>query len=136
MSEKLTGGVSVRLGMERVIDDGKGGKAVLECRVTEDICHSGGVVQGGFITGWIDAAMAYVTMAVSDYTVSPLSLEIKISFLRGAGPGLYRAEGWVERMGRSTVFLEGRLLNEAGEVVAKGTSTAKLIKMSPRDTLK
>jgi acyl-CoA thioesterase len=133
MSEILTGGVFVRLGMERLIDVGKDGRAVLECRATPEICHSGGVVQGGFITGWIDAAMAYATMAASEFTLSPLSLEIKISFLRPAGPGLYHAEAWVERMGRSTAFLEGRLLNEAGEVVAKGTSMAKLIKMSKEE---
>ena len=123
--------------MERLIETSKEGRAVLECRATPDICHSGGTaLQGGFITGWIDAAMAYATMAASEFTASPLSLEIKISFLRGAGPGLYRAEAWIERMGKSTVFLEGRLLNEAGDVVAKGSSTAKLVKMNPNDELK
>jgi uncharacterized protein (TIGR00369 family) len=137
MGEALTGGVSVRLGMEQLLETSKDGRAVLQCRATEDICHTGGTaLQGGFITGWIDAAMAYATMAASDYTLSPMSLEIKISFLRAAGPGVYRAEAWIERMGRSTVFLEGRLLNEAGEVVAKGSSTAKLAKMTPHDELK
>ena len=37
------------------------------------------------------------------------------------------AEGWIERRGRSTCFLEGRLLNAAGDVLAKASSTARLM---------
>jgi uncharacterized protein (TIGR00369 family) len=119
-------GLNQRLGLERIVDRGEGGKSIIHYRATIDMCHSGGIVQGGFVTGWIDAAMAYAVMAKTDFAFSSLSLEIKISFLKAAGPGLVIAEGWIERMGRSTVFLEGRLLNEAGEVLAKGSSTAKL----------
>lgn len=113
--------------MERVIDDGESGKSVLHYRATMAMCHSGGIVQGGFVTGWIDAAMAHVVMAQTGRKFSPLSLEIKISFLKAASPGLVIAEGWIEKLGRRTGFLEGRLLNEAGEVLAKGTSTVKLV---------
>jgi uncharacterized protein (TIGR00369 family) len=119
--------LSQSLGLERVVDRGHGGKAVLHYRATMAMCHSGGIVQGGFVTGWIDAAMAHVVMAQTNYTQSPLSLEIKISFLKAANPGLVIAEGWIEKLGRSTGFVEGRLLNEAGDVLAKGTSTVKLV---------
>src|ERR1700733_6582090 len=51
------------LGIEAVADSGEGGKAVLHCRATMAMCHSGGIVQGGFVTGWIDAAMAHVVIA-------------------------------------------------------------------------
>ena len=30
----------------------------------ERMCHSGNIVQGGFITGMVDAAMAYVVIAL------------------------------------------------------------------------
>jgi acyl-CoA thioesterase len=119
--------LSQSLGLERVVDHGEAGKAVLHYRATMAMCHSGGIVQGGFVTGWIDAAMAYVVMAATKREFSPLSLEIKISFLKAASPGLVIAEAWIEKLGRSTGFLEGRLLNEAGEVLAKGSSTVKLL---------
>jgi uncharacterized protein (TIGR00369 family) len=96
-------------------------------RATMDMCHSGGIVQGGFITGWIDSAMAHVVMASSNWEVSPLSLEIKISFLASGRPGVMIAEAWVEKRGKSLAFLEGTLRNEAGELIAKGSSTAKLV---------
>jgi acyl-CoA thioesterase len=115
-----------RLGLERIVDRGEGGKSVLHYRATADMCHAGGIVQGGFLAGWIDAAMAHAVTAKTARAFVPLSLEIKISFFKGVTPGLVIAEGWVAQLGRATVFLEGRLLNEAGEVLAKGTSTAKL----------
>lgn len=114
------------LGFVRQVDSGDPMKAILHYRATMAMCHSGGIVQGGFVTGWIDAAMAHAVIAATERTKTPLSLEIKISFLKSASPGLVIAEGWIEKMGRSTAFLEGRLLNEEGEVLAKGTSTAKL----------
>jgi len=84
-------------------------------------------VQGGFVTGWMDAAMAYVTMAATDFEFSPLSLEIKVSFFASARPGINIAEAWIEKRGRKTVFLEATLKNEAGELLAKSSSTAKLV---------
>ncbi|MGZ6007354.1 MAG: PaaI family thioesterase, partial [Rhizomicrobium sp.] len=61
---------------------------------------------------------------------SPLSLEIKVSFLQAAKPGLIIAEAWIERRGKSTAFLEGLIRDEKGEVLAKGTSTVRLVPMT------
>jgi acyl-CoA thioesterase len=125
--------LSQSLGLERVVEHGEAGKAILHYRATMAMCHSGGIVQGGFVTGWIDAAMAHVVMAQTNFEFSPLSLEIKVSFLQSAGPGLIIAEAWIERRGRTTAFLEGRLLNEAGDVLAKGSSTVRLVAMKRAD---
>ena len=120
-------GVANTLGMEKVVARGEGGRAVIHYRARMDMCHSGGIVQGGFVTGWIDAAMAHVVMAQSADAANPLSLEIKVSFLKPATPGLIIAEAWIERSGRSIAFLEGLIRNEAGDVLAKATSTMKLV---------
>ena len=119
------------LGLEEVIDHGESGRAVLRFRARMDQCHSGGVVQGGFVTGWIDSTMAYVVMAQTDFALSPLSLEIKVSFLQSARIGPVVAEAWIERRGRTTAFLEGLVRDEAGTVLAKATSTVKLVPRKP-----
>jgi uncharacterized protein (TIGR00369 family) len=123
----------------RSLVDALGGGSILEMQVEEgraalaytarsEFCHNGGVVQGGFITGWIDAAMAHAVIARTGGAAWPATLEIKVSFLRPVLPGNeVRAEGWIERQGSSIVFLGGRLLDAAGEVLATGTSTAKLL---------
>jgi uncharacterized protein (TIGR00369 family) len=126
--ERGPGDLSETLGMVRVVDlDAATGRAAIEYRVGMHMCHSGGVAQGGFVTGWIDAAMAHAAMAATGGAFTPMTLEIKVSFFLPAAPGIVRAEGWVERRGRSTIFLEGRLLDAAGEVLAKGTSTVRLV---------
>lgn len=134
MSEEKTRipptGIAKTLGLETVVDNGaQSGRAVLHFRATMDMCHSGGIVQGGFVTGWLDMAMANVVLSKSNYEQNLLSLEIKVSFLASAGPGLMIAEAWIERMGRSTGFLEARLTNERGDVLAKASSTVKLVPM-------
>ena len=117
--------LQVSLGQQRVINH-EPGRAAIEYLAGMHMCHSGGVVQGGFICGWIDAAMAHAAMAGGG-DMTPMSLELKVSFFAPARPGLVVAEGWIERRGKSTCFAEGRLLNAAGDVLAKGTSTIRLI---------
>ncbi len=104
----------------------KAGRAVVAFTPDEDQCHSGGIVQGGFVTGWIDNAMATAAMASVHWERGMTTLEMKISFFRPARAGVtYRAEGWVERSGKKVMFLEGRLTDPDGVIVAKGTSTGQ-----------
>lgn len=131
MSEVQTKGpaeLGQALGQERVVlVDETAGRAIIEYRCGMHMCHSGGVAQGGFVTGWIDAAMAHATMAATGFAFVPMSLEIKVSFFKPCAPGLVTAEAWVEQKGRSTVFLEGKLSDAKGNILAKATSTVRLI---------
>lgn len=120
------GDLSATLGLVRVIDMLPEGRARIEYRAGTHMCHSGGVVQGGFVTGWIDAAMAHAAIAMAGPDVVPMSLELKVSFFAPARPGLVIAEAWVEKRGRSTCFFEGRLLDADGKVLAKASSTLML----------
>tara|TARA_R110000868_G_scaffold42158_4_gene142997 strand:- start:1760 stop:2182 length:423 start_codon:yes stop_codon:yes gene_type:complete len=122
------GDIGTSLGQVRVVLlDAEAGRAAIEYRCGMHMCHSGGVAQGGFVTGWIDAAMAHATMAATNFEFVPMSLEIKVSFFKPCAPGIVTAEAWIEQKGRSTVFLEGRLTDEAGNILAKATSTVRLI---------
>lgn len=128
MSEDSVRGLSDTLGMVRVISL-EPGRAAIEYRCGAHMCHSGGVAQGGFVTGWIDAAMAHAVIAKFGLEAVPMSLEIKISFFAPANPGLVIAEGWVES-GKRTLFAEGRLTDSEGKVLAKGSSTIRLIEQA------
>lgn len=118
------------LGLQRIVSMA-GGRSRMEFLAGMHMCHSGGVVQGGFVSGWIDAAMAHAIIGLhherGDFDVSPISLELKISFFAPARPGLIVAEGWIEQGGRSTCFAEGHLLDATGKVLAKGSSTIRLM---------
>lgn len=114
------------MGLKRIVAMAPEGKATLEYEARPEMCHSGGVVQGGFITGWIDAAMAHAAIAKHGAGVTPMSLELKVSFFAPTRPGLVIAEGWVERDGRRTAFYEGHLKAPDGTILAKATSTILL----------
>ncbi len=116
-----------RMGNGRMVDvDEREGRAVVEFTPDPDQCHSGGIVQGGFVTGWIDNAMATAAMASESWQRGMTTLELKISFFRPALASVtYRSEGWVERKGKKVMFLEGRLTDPEGKIVAKGTSTGQ-----------
>lgn len=116
------------LGNGRVLNiDGVTGRSVLEFTCKPEMCHSGGVAQGGFVTGWIDSAMAHACIAryTTDFWIA--TLELKVSFFKPTPPGRVVAEGWIERGGKQTVFTEGRLLDADGEVLAKASSTVRLV---------
>ncbi len=130
MSDAIDPTLQSLLGQVRVVDN-EGGKAVVEYEIAPQMCHSGGVAQGGFVCGWIDAAMAMASIGLAP-EMTPMSLEMKVSYFAPARPGRVIAEGWVERRGRVTCFAEGRLLDTAGNVLAKGSSTIRLI---PRDVV-
>jgi len=115
--------LSQTLGLVQIIEMNPEGRARLEYLAAPHMCHSGGVVQGGFVTGWIDAAMAHAAIAASGPDIVPMTLEIKVSFFAPTRPGPVFAEAWVERRGRSTAFYEGRLTDGDGKVLAKASST-------------
>lgn len=117
------------LGQRRVVTM-EGGRAVIEYQAGMHMCHSGGVVQGGFVTGWIDAAMAHAAMSLIGREMTPMTLEMKISFFAPARPGLVIAEGWIEKQGKSVCFAEGLLKDDKGDTLAKASSTFRLVPLA------
>ena len=89
-------------------------------------CHSGDVVQGGFITGMVDAAMAYAVIATLGPDVRVPTLEIKVSFIAPGRPGEFLSLGRIVHAGKSTAFLSAELY-QAENLIATSTSTAKLV---------
>ena len=90
-------------------------------------CHTNGTIaQGGFITAWLDAAMAHAVLHDTGHAQTVFSLEIKVSFYEKVGPG----EGWVEgrviRRGKRVAFLAASLYNAEGKLAAEATSTGML----------
>ena len=130
MSDAVAATLQTSLGQVRVVSV-EDGRTVIEYEVGPQMCHSGGVAQGGFVCGWIDAAMAHASLSIAP-EMTPMSLELKVSYFAPARPGLVIAEGWIERRGKATCFAEGRLLDPEGKVLAKASSTIRLI---PREAV-
>jgi uncharacterized protein (TIGR00369 family) len=104
------------------------GSCTFEFDVSTDFCHSVDVVQGGFITALLDAAMSHAVFASIDNIVNVSSLEIKTSYLEPTRAGYQRVLGTVVKSSYKTAFLEGRVYNSAGLLTATASSVAKLVR--------
>lgn len=96
--------------------------------VRREYCHTNGTIaQGGFVTGWLDMAMARAVLRANDQVQNVASLEIKVSFLEPVGPGEGKVVARIVRLGKRIAFLEGELFNPAGKLAARASSTALLV---------
>jgi acyl-CoA thioesterase len=99
--------------------------------VRREFCHTNGTIaQGGFVTAWLDAAMAHAVHRDSEDQLNVASLEIKVSFLERVGPGPGTVEGRVVRRGQRVAFLEGQLFNAQGKLAATASSSGLIIPLT------
>ena len=121
-------GFIAMLGGRFVAADRAANSCAMEFDISRDFCHSGDVVQGGFITAMLDAVMTHSVFAAEDEVVNLSSLEIKTNYLEATRAGLLRAEGVVIKSGYKLAFLEGRLYDAQGVLTATSSTVAKLIR--------
>jgi molybdopterin converting factor subunit 1 len=105
------------------------GHVRMEFTASEQFLNPAGAVQGGFITAMLDDTMGPAAIAQLGPGHFAPTLELKVNFLRPAGPGRLVADGRVVHMGKSVAFLEGSLSDEEGNVVATATATARVVKL-------
>ncbi len=97
-----------------------------EFTVSTQFCHSVDVVQGGFVTAMLDAAMSHAIFASVEGITGVSSLEIKTSYLEPTRAGRLRAVGHILKSSYKTAFLEAKLYNAEGLLTATASSVAKL----------
>jgi len=97
--------------------------------ISTDLTHSNGtIVQGGFITAMLDAAMAHLIILKRNGEVNPLSLNINVNFIAPGAPGDFVAKGEITKMGKSIAFTSGELY-QGDILIATATATNKMIKL-------
>jgi len=89
-------------------------------------CHSVDIVQGGFVTAMLDAAMAHVIMATEQFRVSVSSIDINVSFLLPTRAGRHTAVGSIIKLGRSVGYVRAELYSDQGDLTATATSSVYL----------
>ncbi len=117
------------MGFVRIVEaDRDAGRVRAEFDALPRFCHTDGtIVQGGFVTTWLDFSMAQAALLRTGHDVGIASLELKVSFLQRVGPGRVVAEGRVTRLGRRVAFLEAGLSDASGVLLATASSTAMIV---------
>jgi len=91
-----------------------------------------GIIQGGIIAAMIDDAFGPMCILASGRTKVPLTLDLNVSYMAAGQHGNFVCEARIIRQGKSIAFVEGELFDAAGELIARATSTVRLIPMPPR----
>jgi len=101
----------------------------MEFEAGSGFTHSDGqVVQGGFVTGMLDAPMAHLLMGLFDQRILPKTLDINVSFLSPSKPGKLTCIAEVIKLGKSMAFMSSRLYQQE-VLVATATSTVKIVQV-------
>ena len=99
----------------------------MEFEAIYDFTHSDGqVVQGGFVTGMLDAPMAHLLMGLFDFKIIPMTLDLNVSFLAPTRQGKLNCIAEVLQLGKSTAFMTSKLYQQ-DKLVANATSTVRLV---------
>lgn len=99
-----------------------------EFNVSHEFCHSGDVVQGGFVTVMLDAAMSHAVFGIGSDIANVSSMEITTRYLEASRAGRLIAVGKVTKAAYKTAFLEGALYDNEGKLLATSQTVAKLVR--------
>ena len=104
-------------------------EAIVELDVAERHANPMGTIHGGILCDIADAAMglAYAATLGADED-GFTSLELKINFLKAVRGGRLRAIGRVVHAGHTIGLVEGDVVNQKGELVARASSTFMTIR--------
>lgn len=105
--------------------EAKEGQVAFEATPNERHYNPMGGVHGGYAATLLDFSCGYATISRLPANASFSTLELKVSYHRpmSADTGKVRVEGKVVSMGRRVAFVEGRVLDSQGRLLASATST-------------
>jgi acyl-CoA thioesterase len=105
----------------------KEGRATYTLDVVPELLNPHGVLHGGAVYTMVDYSMGGATMAALPEGQICATIEIKISYLAGVRGGTLTCETGIIKQGRSVVFLESRVTDSAGKLVATATGSFAVI---------
>ena len=82
-----------------------------------------GIVHGGVLATLIDTATFWAGFMRLPEDAGLVNVDLKLNYLKSVTNGRLRAEGRCLRAGRQISYTEASVLDEAGGLVAHGTST-------------
>src|SRR5580704_2226583 len=90
-------------------------------------CNPAGFIQGGILAAMLDDTMGPAALVMSQGKLFTSSIDMNVSFLNPAKPGRLFGEGTVVQLGKTVSFLQAELRDEAGTLIARATSSARMV---------
>ena len=99
------------------------GRAVFELDVAPETLNPNGVLAGPAVYTMVDYSMGAATVSALEAGYFCATIEIKMSYLASVRGGIVRAETEVIRKGRQIVFLESKVRDEGGKLIATASGS-------------
>lgn len=112
------------LGWELIAEDPAAGTIEIAFHPDATMLNPRGTVQGGMVAAMLDDTMGPALASMTGGRIVPSSVDLNVSFLRPVMPGRVIGKGRVVKLGKAIAFLEAELFDEAGNLLARGTSSA------------
>lgn len=101
--------------------------AIDDCRIELELAERHlqpfGIVHGGVLATLIDTATFWAGFLRLPEDAGLVNVDLKLNYLKAVSRGRLRAEGRCLRPGRQISYTEASVFDEAGELIAHGTST-------------
>ena len=108
------------------------GHATYKLEVAPELLNPHGVLHGGAVYVMVDYSMGGATMAVLPPGDICATIEVKISYLASVRNGTLTANTSIIKQGKRVVFLESKVTDESGRIVATATGSFAIIRQSER----
>lgn len=90
-------------------------------------CNPAGFVQGGILSAMLDDTMGPAVFAMTEGRLYTATVSLTVNFLAPARPGRIIGEASVTQLGKTIAFVEGRLSDHDGTLLATATANARLV---------
>lgn len=94
----------------------------------ERFVNPAGTVQGGFVAAMLDDTQGPALFAMTGGAVYAPTINLAVSFIKPAPPGRFIGKGRVVSLGKTVAFTEAELFDEAGDLIARATSSGRVMK--------
>jgi uncharacterized protein (TIGR00369 family) len=118
------------LGWELIGEDPEAGTIEIAFHPGESFLNPHGSVQGGFVAAMLDDTMGPALVSRNDGACIPASIDMNVTFVRAVKPGRVIGKGRVISQGKSIAFLEAELFDTEGNLLARATSSARIVPFS------
>ncbi|WP_374467902.1 PaaI family thioesterase [Ferrovibrio sp.] len=115
------------LGWHMLDHDAERGWVRVGFQARPEFRNPAGFVQGGMLVAMLDDTMGPAIWLKTDGALFSTTIDLTISFLNPANPGLLIGEASVVQHGRTIAFLEGRLSDAQGRLLCRATASARLV---------
>jgi uncharacterized protein (TIGR00369 family) len=115
------------LGFQLLAIDPEQGSIRVRFQAKPEFANPMGHVQGGFLAAMLDDTLGPALVATLPSGQFAPTLELKVNFVRPAQIGPLLASGRVVARTRAIAFLAGELHDEAGNLLATASATARIV---------